>query len=192
MKAASQHSGPTDAETLKNYRSTGDKKYIGVLYDRYSMLVYGICLKYLKNREDAQDAVIRIFEQLMEDLRKKEVDTFPAWLSVVARNHCLMQLRKKTPPRSNQENELEGLRTDSSLEEKVMLESRLEMLEQAIQELSTEQQQSIQLFYLEKRPYKEVAEIMEVDEKKVKSLIQNGKRNLRILMTSGKLQPNQP
>jgi len=73
---------------------SGDLQVLGVLYSGYTELVYGVCLKYFKQEEQASDAVMDIFEELIQKAKKHEVDKFRPWLYVLAKNHCLMRLRK--------------------------------------------------------------------------------------------------
>ncbi|MGZ4012602.1 MAG: RNA polymerase sigma factor, partial [Flavisolibacter sp.] len=89
----------SDSELVSSYKKSGDINVLGDLFQRYMDLVYGVCLKYLKVPENAQDSVISIFEELVVKLKKHEVDNFKAWLYTLAKNHCLMRLRseKKQP-----------------------------------------------------------------------------------------------
>ena len=51
-------------------------------------------MKYLKNEEAAKDAVQQIFLKVIHELQRYQVQFFKSWLYMIARNHCLMQLRK--------------------------------------------------------------------------------------------------
>ena len=81
--------------------------------------------------------------------------------------------------------EIQGSMHPSSapVEEVIEKERKLQLLEEAIAELDEAQQRCIRLFYLEEKSYQEVAEISGYNMNQVKSYIQNGKRNLKILMT---------
>jgi len=169
---------------IKAYRENGDKKAIGILFERYSHLVFGVCMKYLKNQDDSKDATLNIFEKLMEDLKRFEVLRFSYWIHSVARNYCLMQLRSRKAMYSIDEE----IGTDSLLQEtsgdetgeKLKTESRLMILEDAVKSLNTEQRICIELFYLKDYCYQDVAEISGFSLAQVKSYIQNGKRNMKI------------
>jgi RNA polymerase sigma-70 factor (ECF subfamily) len=174
-----------DAEIIASYRDSGDPGLLGVLFERYAHLVFGVCMKYLKNEEDSKDAMMQVFESLGDDLRKYRIRSFPPWLHSVAKNHCLMQLRK----RRLLVNDEHGYRQAEAtlltmpdgmhfMEEEVQ-ETHLRNLERAMASLGTEQRQCIRLFYLEERSYQEVSDATGYDLKQVKSYIQNGKRNLR-------------
>lgn len=170
----------SDEELLGRYRSSGDTEWLGVLYDRYLHLVYGLCLKYLKSREDGQDAVMNIFEALTEKLLTYEVMHFKSWLYTVAKNHCLMELRKR-------KGNVDGffMENEPALhlnEEEKDMDNDLEALEDCLKGLKEDQQQCVRLFYLQQKSYNEIAQDTSFTVKKVKSYIQNGKRNLKLCL----------
>lgn len=173
----------SDTELVSVYRQSGDLKVLGELYQRYMELVYGVCLKYLKEPELAQDAVMQIFEELVSKLKKHEVENFRGWLHQVAKNHCLMQLRTpknlKTvaiPPLLMQNEE------DVHLNGVMEKEENFQKLEKCIASLSDEQSTMIKLFYLEGKCYNEIVEITGLEWNHVRSSIQNGRRNLKLCM----------
>ncbi len=174
----------TDNELIIRYKKSGDNSLVGELYKRYSHLVYGVCLKYFKNEEESKDAVLQIFEKLMTDLKKHEVANFKSWLHSVAKNHCLMFLRKQQT-RQKRVNEYEAtfqleevFSAPFTVHEKEEQELILTDLERAITTLKEEQRICIELFFLQEKRYNEVSEITGFTIKQVKSYIQNGKRNL--------------
>ena len=170
------------------FRETGEMSNLGTLYERYMSLVYGVCLKYLKDQDDSKDAVMEVFESLPDKLKRHEIENFQSWLYVIVKNHCLMQLRKSK--RSGQvpmeEISYKLMETDSDEHhnDKELLEEELVILENGINHLPDQQKQCITLFYLEKKSYQEIADQTGYELKKVKSYIQNGKRNLRIYFDS--------
>ncbi len=179
----------TDTELIKLYQQTADLVYLGELYERYSSLVYGISLKYLKDREESKDAVMQVFEKLILELNDKEIKNFKAWLHVVAKNYCLMCLRSNKAKGINigfndqVENENSGLQEyiDESFN-KNNSESLLNALENAIGELPDEQKLCIDLFFMQNKSYKEISDITGFELKKIKSYIQNGKRNMKMFI----------
>lgn len=179
----------TDAELISLYKKTNDLKVLGQLYQGYMDLVYGVCLKYLKESEKAKDAVMNIFEELMVKLKKHEVENFKSWLYQVAKNHCLMQLRT---PRNFKTVELpeslmqsgENVHLDGVLEK----EENLQRLEYCLTTLSEDQRKAVQLFYIEGKCYNEIVELMGQEWKQVRSHIQNGRRNLKICMEKKELE----
>ncbi len=171
----------TDEEIVAEYRSTGNSELIGQLYNSYLHLVYGLCLKYLKSRDDSQDATMAIYEKISQTLLSTEVQHFKSWLYMVSKNYCLMELRKSNPEKSVHVVMENDIVTHLNDEEDIM-ESKLSALDECISELKEEQQACVKLFFLEKKSYNEVNEMTGIDLKKVKSHIQNGKRNLKICL----------
>lgn len=175
-----------DRQIIGLYREERDGEMIGVLFKRYTHLVYGLCLKYLKNEDDAEDAVMDIFEGLFSALLEHDVTSFKSWLYSVARNHCLMKIRKektglkvlKGVREENREAVMELI--DEMHQNSVHDNYSVEMLRSAISTLKDEQRKCIELVYLQEKTYEEVSGITGYALKKVKSYIQNGKRNLRI------------
>ncbi|MVZ63079.1 RNA polymerase sigma factor [Sphingobacterium humi] len=173
-----------EKELLTHYRQTGDLDTLGKLYAPYMSLLYGVCYKYLQEAEQCQDAVMQIFDELIGKLRVHEVDNFKSWLYIYTRNYCLMQLRKaKQVTNVDIEDHLyESEQRLNNQEEQRWQEQDFDKLETCIAELAQEQEQCIRLFYLEQRCYKDIVDITGFELSKVKSYIQNGRRNLKICM----------
>lgn len=178
-----------DDELVKYYRTSGDKMAVGELFKRHSLMCFAVCNKYLRNEELAEDAAMNIFEKLFEDLKKHEVQNFKSWIHSVCRNYCLTQLRKQEMKVSknmvylNDDTtfmELQNfLHQETSEEDK---EQKLITLENAIKELKDKQRECIELFYLQQKSYDEISQLTGYTNNDVKSNIQNGKRNLKILL----------
>ena len=145
-------------------------------------LIYGVCLKYLGTPDDAKDAVINIYEELITKLRKHQVEHFKAWLYQLSRNHCLMELRKKKINFSEIDDQSVHFAADDHLTTVQNREWQLESMEMCLETLSEEQKIPVTLFYLKGKCYKEIATSTGKDIGKVKSHIQNGRRNLKICM----------
>ena len=179
----------TDNELVEKFRSTGDNLCIGELFSRYRHLVFGVCMKYLRDEDESQDVQMQVFEKLLKDLGRHNIDQFKGWLYTVAKNECLMYLRSK---KSQKAREME-LRKDSvSVMELGMIvhpdgvtetERQLQTMESSLQELNENQRRCLELFYLEKKCYQEITTVTGYSLNEVKSFIQNGKRNLKILLT---------
>ena len=174
----------TDDELLKRFLQTNNQEELGLLFDRHLSLIYGICLKYLKNPDDASDAVMDIYEKLLKDVGRFEIQNFRAWLARNAVNHCLMKLRTDKGRKSRWQEVEFFLSDDVESEHEAHLnkkteDARIESMHLALQELKDDQRNCITLFYLHRHTYSEIASIMEITENEVKSHIQNGKRNLK-------------
>lgn len=178
----------SDEELIALFKQTGNNNHVGELFMRYTHLVLAICMKYLKNEEEAKDASMQIFEKLLGDLAKHEVQNFQAWFHTYIRNFCLMELRKEKSKRNHQEkfNAQQPTFVESEdgmhPSDKELLETDITDLETAINQLKDEQKECIELFYLKGHSYDEVMQLTGFEYKKVKSHIQNGKRNLKILL----------
>jgi len=170
-----------DAALLLRYKSTGSLDALGALYNRYMHLVYGVCLNYFKEEEASKDAVMQIFEELVVKLKIHEVQNFKSWLHVLTRNHCLMALRKLAKNNTVSIDDTFVENTDFvHLDIDDTKETQLTVMEKCMETLTEEQRKSVDLFYLQEKCYKEVAELTGYEMVKVKSYIQNGKRNLKI------------
>lgn len=176
----------TDEDLLLIYKDKQDQNALAILYKRYMHLVYGLCLKYLKDNAQAEDMVMHIYEKLLKDTLKHDIKHFKSWLYMVSKNHCLMYLRKDQTRTKHEQNyaqeEMVFMESPdvSHLKEENVAEEQLSYLEQCLSELKKEQQACVQLFYIENKCYNEIAEKTGFILKKVKSYIQNGKRNLKI------------
>lgn len=150
-------------------------------------LVYGVCLKYLKNPDNAQDSVISIFEEIVVKLQKHEVDNFKGWLYTLSKNHCLMRLRsEKKQAIVNFDVELMQSEENVHLNGELDKEENFKKLDYCLSQLQTEQKTVIELFYLQSKCYNEIAELTGMEWNQVRSFIQNGRRNLKICMDSPK------
>jgi RNA polymerase sigma-70 factor, ECF subfamily len=177
----------TDEELIAEFRLSGNLDILGELYSAYMHLVYGVCLRYLREREDSKDAVMQIFEKLITDIPKQNISNFRGWLYVVTRNYCLMHLRSM---KSQEERLIEW-----SNDPIVFMENQNYLhpvdkegedmkadLAECIKGLKDDQRECVRLFYFENRCYNEIALNLSMDEKKVKSHLQNAKRNLKICL----------
>lgn len=186
MLYKSDYTSYSDNELIKAYCESGNQLFLGLIFKRYSHLVLGLCIKYLKNEDEAQDVVMQIFEKLGSDLKKHKIEFFKSWLYTYSKNMCLMELRKKQSQ----------LKKDIELQENKILfmdsgdsehpnsaedrEKTLLKLETALNSINKEQRTCIELFYYKNKSYTEIVEITGYSSNEVKSYIQNGKRNLKL------------
>lgn len=178
-----KHNHITDAELLQNFYQDHDNKWLGILLPRYTLLLLGVCMKYLKNEDDARDCVQQIFLKVINELRKYKVEYFKSWLYMIAKNHCLMKLRDQKKA-TVELNEQLAPAANAETDKKMLLEkdALLQRMEAALNKLNPDQKLCVKLFYLEKKSYSEVAEITGFTMMQVKSYLQNGKRNLKLLI----------
>jgi RNA polymerase sigma-70 factor (ECF subfamily) len=174
----------TDQELLENFYTTHDAEWLGILLPRYTLLLLGVCMKYLKNEEEAKDCVQQIFLKVITELKKYKVEYFKSWLYMVAKNHCLMKIRDshgKMPVELTERN-MQGAEEQPDKQSLVQDDQTIELMNEALKELSPEQRQCVTLFYLEKKSYQEISDETRFTMMQVKSYIQNGKRNLKLMI----------
>ena len=174
----------TDQQLLENFYAGHDSEWLGALLPRYTLLLFGVCMKYLKNEEEAKDCVQQIFLKVITELKKYRVDYFKSWLYMVAKNHCLMRIREKHGkiPLELTDRHMSASEEPPDINRFWRNDRIIELMSEALDELSAEQRQCVNLFYLQKNSYQEISEKTGFTMMQVKSYIQNGKRNLRILI----------
>lgn len=172
-----------DKELLNKFNSDGNNQWLGILLERYTLLLFGVCMKYLKDEEEAKDAVQQIFLKVITELQKYKVDYFKSWLYMIAKNLCLMKIREKhgrIPVEiSDKIASTDSLFTKTELLEK---DQTLSLIEDGLNELNPEQKLCVTLFYLQKKTYQQITDITGFNLLQVKSYIQNGKRNLKLIV----------
>jgi len=185
---ANRYDHITDDELLKLYNADKNQQWIGILLERYTLLLLGVCMKYLKDETEAKDCVQQIFLKVLTEVGKYRVDFFKSWLYMVAKNHCLMRLRDKGAKTPKELSDNHAATTEVDKKELITNEKTYDLLEEALNELNEEQRQCVILFYLKKNSYQEISEKTGFSLMQVKSYIQNGKRNLKILLDK-KIKP---
>ena len=187
MKLEENRNGADEDLILINkYQKTGDIKYISRLFLKYSHLILGVCIKYLKEAELSKDLTMDVFEKLQKELKTKKVENFKSWLYVLTKNECLMYLRSKKKEIANLEefekNQLSDM--DNTMYWHPYNEDQegiVRMLvNRCLKKLVVEQRDTIQLFYLDKKSYQEISDLQGKEVKTIKSFLQNGRRNLKI------------
>lgn len=173
----------TDEELLLRYRQYNDNNWLGILLQRYTMLLLGVAMKYLKDKTSAEDAVQHIMLKTLTHLPQGEILNFKGWLYILMRNYCLQLLKEKK--HSVTEHYLAFIATDdtSITAAAIEKEENLQQMEHALCNLVPEQRLCLALFYLNKKSYQEIMQQTGYDFMQVKSYIQNGKRNLKLMLT---------
>jgi RNA polymerase sigma-70 factor (ECF subfamily) len=170
---------------MEKFYADHNNEWLGILLERYTLLLLGVCMKYLKNEDDAKDSVQQIFLKVIQELHKYKVEYFKSWVYMVAKNHCLMKLRDKQgkiPAELNEKVMATAPGEETDRHALLQNDQTLDLMEEALKELNTEQQQCVTLFYLQKKSYQEICATTGFTMLQVKSYIQNGKRNLKILI----------
>ncbi len=179
----------SDQQLLERYYATEDNRVLGTLLQRYTLLLLGVCMKYLKNEEEAKDAVQQVFLKAISELKKYKVDYPKSWLYMIARNHCLMKLRNNRMSITEAGEWLHEEGDNGGLEH-MDKETLYLYLEEALAQLNEDQKTCVTLFYLHKKSYNEISAATGQSLMQVKSCIQNGKRNLKLLINKKQKQNN--
>ncbi|HRO43868.1 MAG TPA: sigma-70 family RNA polymerase sigma factor [Flavipsychrobacter sp.] len=184
------HKSYSDEELLARFQQSRDNVWLGHLLQRYTILLFGVAMKYLKDKDAAEDAVQQVFYKVLTHLPEGEIQNFKGWLYVLMRNHCLQQLRErnfKAP-----EETLEQIAAAGDAKEELLWKDyTLDQMNEALKELNEEQRQTVVMFYLQKKTYQQIVEQTGYSYMQVKSFIQNGKRNLKMILLKkiGNRQP---
>jgi RNA polymerase sigma factor (sigma-70 family) len=172
-----------DKELLNKFHSDGNNRWLGILLQRYTMLLFGVCMKYLKEEEEAKDAVQQIFLKVITELSKYKVDYFKSWLYMIAKNLCLMKLRYRHAHIAVEFTDNFGIDNHPPDKSELLEKDKtLRSVEEGLAQLNEEQKLCVTLFYLEKKSYQQITEITGFNLLQVKSYIQNGKRNLKLIV----------
>jgi RNA polymerase sigma factor (sigma-70 family) len=181
---ADKYKHMSDQQLLENFYADHDPEWLGILLPRYTLLLLGVCMKYLKNEEEAKDCVQQIFLKAITELGKYRVEYFKSWLYMVAKNHCLMRIRDrhgKMPVELTDRN-MQAVEEPQDKQSLMQDDHAIELMAEALNELSHEQRHCVTLFYLQKKSYQEISEETGYTMMQVKSYIQNGKRNLKLMI----------
>jgi RNA polymerase sigma-70 factor (ECF subfamily) len=177
-----KYSTYSDQDLLNQYKSDGGLDWIGALFGRYMHLCYGVGLKYFEDKDKAKDAVMDVFEVLVEKCKTHEVQHFKSWLYMLMKNFCLMQLRKEKGFEEKRQNFVMDSNLEMHLIDANDSEVAFQNLQYCLDGLNSEQKKAVELFYFNKMNYKSISDATGYDLLKVKSYIQNAKRNLKICM----------
>jgi len=177
----------SDEELLKHYKQSGNKELFADLFKKHVSVVYGTCLFYLQDKAEAEDATMQLFERLMLDINNREIDNFNGWLSFVVRNHCISLIRKNKSYQKNIKSYGDFEYEDPTYETEEKIQSvnddvMLEQMKLSLPKLKEGQRVCLELFYLQNKSYQDIANETKYTLNEIKSYIQNGKRNLKLLL----------
>lgn len=182
-----------DEELIARYQNSEDDAFFEELFTRYQDKVLPICFKLLRDKEECQDACMEIFEKARKGLRKENVDRFNSWLYILIKNHCYDQIRKRKrrlTTSSYAEEELEEILWKKGPDERLngdgYRQEKLREVEAVLSRLDEAQRVCVDAFYCQGKSYKEIAEETGYTSNQVKSYLQNGIRNLRIIFNQPK------
>lgn len=159
------------------------------LYEVHVKMVYNLCLNYLQNTEDAEEATQDVFVKVHENLSKFKHNSTPkTWIYSITIRHCLDIIKSKNrQKRSGFMQSLFG-KTGNEIVQitdfnhpGVELENKeaVKTIMKAMENLPENQKTAIILKTMDDLKGKEIAEIMSISEKAVESLLSRAKQNLK-------------
>jgi RNA polymerase sigma-70 factor (ECF subfamily) len=180
----------SDEELISVYQQSEDIASVATLFDRYAEIISMICLNYLKNKQDAEDGFMDLFEQVTIDLKTTQVQNFSAWLNAVVRHHCLKVKRQREKFAAADIEQFSSSEWSEPIKEINEQIDASKELNAAMQTLKPDQERCVFLFYTQQKSYKEIADELNMDMNTVKSHIQNGKRKLKIELEKRNVNAN--
>ncbi len=168
----------TDEEVIITYKTTGKKSVLAPLFKKYNEKLFGLAYYYLHERESAMDTVMDTFEVVLKTIDNKDITYYKGWLMSICRNLCLKKIRDE-----KKFDELKEI-SDNSMEsdvDRVYKDETIEKILEYVPQLKEGQRICIHEFYLLGKSYDEISASQGMTFKEVKSNVQNGKRNLRIM-----------
>lgn len=175
------HRAPDSADTgLVERIRAGDERAFEEMYERYAAPLLGYCIKVLRSKEDAQDALQQTFLKSHRALRanRNEILLRP-WLYTIARNECISILRRRDDRQlSLNENDPPGVNPLARVEHHVEQREELRAILADVERLPAEQREALVRSSLGTMSGAEIAAILDCDPEKVKSLVYRARRSL--------------
>lgn len=171
----------SDEELIQKIVQTNDTHLFGLLYDRYSGIVYNKCLGFINSKEEAQDLTHDLFVKLFVKLKSfKGESKFSTWLYSFTYNHCINYIQreikgKKNTYSLNDETEDENI---EDIDDYQIFELKAENLNKALRLITPEERAIILMKYQDDLTIKEIAELNELGESAVKMRLSRAKANL--------------
>lgn len=179
-----------ELSTLVEQAKKQEVQAITQLYEEYHNGLYFLCLKIVKNEDDAldlvQDSFLQAFDKL-ETLQNSE--RFSSWLNQIAANKCRDYLKKKKPLLfSQKQGDEDGAGEEFDIEDRnaalipdqsLDTQETRRLIMQIIDSLPDLQRMTVMLYYYEEKPVSEIAEIMECSENTVKSRLNYARKQIR-------------
>ncbi len=169
----------SDAELVESYRATGDNRHFEALYRSVRRRVFGLCLRILRNADNAQDATHEAFVRAYQDFPTLQGTNFSAWVSSIAANLCLNRIRDETRRARLLEHGFP--REDGrNAETAAIAAEQAGIAREVLRSLNPEQRKVLALRYVDEFSYQEIENITGYGAGQVRSYLQNGRRNFRI------------
>jgi len=172
-----------DNANIECYLESRDVRYLGNLYEEHKEIVFLHCLRMVGNEVDAQDLASETFIKAFGNIDKFKTGLpFSPWLRRIAGNLCIDFLRKKS--RYSHQPLKENMRIESQEQDEKNDPCAIntEDIMAAMRMLKPAQRRCFCLFYVHELSYKEIAALTGYPPGKVRSYIQNGRKNFKRFM----------
>lgn len=171
-----------EAVLVKRFRGERDGAAFDALYRRNRRMVYGTCLRYLRDREAAEDACHDVFLQAYQQFDSLRGDVFSPWVRRIAINHCLNRQRHAATRRRIEPTlvrDFDQGRADAS-HAAAAARDDLRIAAELVRGLSPKQRLVFLLRHVEQLAYDGIAEVTGLPFDEVRSALQNARRNFRL------------
>ncbi len=151
---------PPEIETLISRVALGDRAAFRALYAATSAKLFGVCLRVLKNRTDAEDVLQETFVKIWNNAAKYQVSGYSpiTWLVTIARNQSIDRLRSRRPDAADLTEAEEIPDRTASPEQQVIMGGEAARLRTCLEKLSPGRAEAVKAAYMEGYSYQELAD----------------------------------
>ena len=146
------------------------------IVERFQGQVFGLCLRMLGQRQDAEDAVQETFVRVLRNLARWDSERdFEPWLLAIAGNRCRTALANRKRRTASEAFPMDVADQAPSVEPARQLAEEVEL---ALQDVRAEYRQAFLLFHQHELSYADIAESMEVPLGTVKTWVHRARQQL--------------
>lgn len=151
---------PEDISHLISRVALRDQQAFRQLYGATSAKLFGVCLRVLRNRTDAEDVLQEIYVKIWHNAGKYQVSGYSpiTWLVAVARNQAIDRIRGRKPGQADLSAAEDIADTGPTPEQFALLGGEAERLRHCLEKLSAGRAEAVKAAYMEGYSYQELAE----------------------------------
>jgi RNA polymerase sigma-70 factor (ECF subfamily) len=138
----------------------GDRAAFRALYGATSAKLFGVCLRYLHDRQEAEDALQEVYVRIWKNAGKYQAQGYSpiSWLVTVARNHSIDRLRARAPQAADIDTAFDVADSQPTPEANTVAQSERKQIDGCLEELETDRADAVRGAYLNGQSYQELAE----------------------------------
>jgi len=158
------------------------------VYEKYAGIMLGICLRYLKNRMDAEEVMLNGMVKIFNNVKQfKHEGSFEGWMKRIVINEALAHLRKKEPLHlAIEKDHIQLATSEATAESELAVEDLLQMLH----ELPAGYRTVFNLYAIEGYSHKEIADMLEINEGTSKSQLSKARALLQKRLVGSEISNN--